>query len=82
MKDFMTENISIGKIEVVEVEKKKSCTICAEEFDEIDVVSAFIKTCGHATYCEACLKRVSDENSRCPTCQEYFDDDDIMKIYD
>jgi hypothetical protein len=84
MKDSMTENIVIGKIEVVEVENKKSCAVCLEAYDEIDIVSACLKTCGHA-FCESCLQKVFDEQNwgcaSCPSCVQEFEYDDILKIF-
>ena len=60
----MTGNIVLGKVEVVEktveVDKKKKCGICFEEYNSTNVVEAVLKTCGHCA-CRKCLYKIWEE---------------------
>ncbi|KAL7633079.1 UNVERIFIED_CONTAM: hypothetical protein RMT77_016655 [Armadillidium vulgare] len=44
-----------------------SCNICAHEFDSLHFIPKMLK-CGH-TFCSPCLKKLLQENRRCPNCR-------------
>jgi len=103
MKGSLTANIVLGKtvektvIKEVEVEKKKKCGVCLEEYNTTRVIEANIKVCGHR-YCRGCLMAICENANlpiynhwahvhsrrvppKCPSCQKNFTTSDILKIF-
>jgi hypothetical protein len=84
-------------IKEVEVEKKKKCGVCLEEYNSSTVKEAILKVCGHK-FCLQCMTKICNEYDRrlerrwnyrqiihppkCPICQKHFYKNDILKIFD
>jgi len=69
--DSLTANIVLGKTVVhtvektviKEVEKKKKCGVCLEEYNSSTVKEAILKVCGHK-FCLQCMTKICNESDR------------------
>lgn len=54
-----------------ELDKEEECIICREEFEKKSIIKKL--KCNHY-FCENCIKTWFNENTKCPVCQNDFND--------